>query len=1122
MEKFDPIDIEFLINSKELKVEAKKVKDEIHGIGEAAEKAAGKVGGKGGQWPGIGAPLKDAGDAAEKAGKKAGASKAQWNGLGNSINQISREIPAFTYSAQTGFLALSNNIPILADEIARLKAQNQALVASGQKGVPVWKQVVKGLLSWQTALSLGVAAITIFGPKLFEMIGNLFKGKEAIDEHKASVEALNKAYESSEYQKVIKDMMELRSMINLAKEGVIDKKVALEKYNDSMGEVYKKTDDLNEAERIMIEKAPAYIEAMLYKAAATQATADAAKRLAENQRKQSEVKDDIGALEPKIDPTPQKQSVVYGTGFTVPSQNEARKEMLAGLNKDLNELEEEATDIQSKSAKIVEDLNRKAAEISKAAGLNIFDDGKDKPGGNKLVNDRKKLLEKIADLDREYARKQLDRDAEELQALRDKFQKVRDLIEEFNKDPKNKGRKIDVSGLGVIQDNAEADLVYKQETRALKEELEKRKDLYREIEEYKATFGAEKAQDKYGEELREFETYAQNLKAVVAKNEEAFKAVQEGTATGGQIERVKLLKEASAQERRLQNQKYQDLLASLMSFEQQRNLVIEKYQAKRKELVEKGNLFEAEELDRQHQETLSKMDETYAKGTKEYRDLIRGVEGLSETAARAVVANARKMVQALLEAGRLSADSAREINQKINSLENSINSGESDKLQQIHSQVRQIAGAFYELGDAVGYFDEGLGDTLTTMGELTDVAGNAAMAVMNFSQGNIIGGITSTISAISGLFRIGAKSRESERKAREELLKINQRIEDGERRINEILRQRNIQRAREIELTLKGIEAQREALSLAQSQNQEEQTELLRQLQQSKFISGSHTEKYGGFLGIGRKTRVVNEYATMLGMTFEQIEALFEQGKLEGRAAELFEQLRDLRNEGEDINQMLSDLKNQAQEVFTGTTSSAIADSIIEGLRQGHDSFEDFAGDIEGMLQGAILNAIKYQTLEEPLKQLYEQFAQYAESEGELTEAEADAIRRQYQAQVQNALDQYEQWSQILDEDLMADEDTQKGLQGAIRREMTEETASELTGLFRGQYDITKRHFQLHERHFEIDQRNLEATRNIMQISSLIEQNTAATVVQLVYAVAELKTISKQTKSSQSSRDLGK
>ncbi len=66
-----------------------------------------------------------------------------WDGMGNAINQLTREFPAFSVSLQTGFLAISNNIPILVDQISRIRKENAALREEGLKGVPVWKQIAK-------------------------------------------------------------------------------------------------------------------------------------------------------------------------------------------------------------------------------------------------------------------------------------------------------------------------------------------------------------------------------------------------------------------------------------------------------------------------------------------------------------------------------------------------------------------------------------------------------------------------------------------------------------------------------------------------------------------------------------------------------------------------------------------------------------------------------------------------------------------------------------------------------------------------------------------------------------------------------------------------------------------
>src|SRR5690606_7968589 len=85
-----------------------------------------------------------------------------WNGMQHSINQMTRELPAFTYSVQTGFMALSNNIPIFVDELNKAAAANKALTAEGKKGVPVWKQLIGGIFHWQTGLSIGITLMTVY------------------------------------------------------------------------------------------------------------------------------------------------------------------------------------------------------------------------------------------------------------------------------------------------------------------------------------------------------------------------------------------------------------------------------------------------------------------------------------------------------------------------------------------------------------------------------------------------------------------------------------------------------------------------------------------------------------------------------------------------------------------------------------------------------------------------------------------------------------------------------------------------------------------------------------------------------------------------------------------------
>lgn len=103
-----------------------------------------------------------------------------WNGLNMSIQQIGRELPSLAVGWSTFFLAISNNLPILADEIKRARIHFEALKKSGQTATPVWKQVVSSIVSWQTALTVGVTLLTLYGDKLVKWISGLGKAEKAI------------------------------------------------------------------------------------------------------------------------------------------------------------------------------------------------------------------------------------------------------------------------------------------------------------------------------------------------------------------------------------------------------------------------------------------------------------------------------------------------------------------------------------------------------------------------------------------------------------------------------------------------------------------------------------------------------------------------------------------------------------------------------------------------------------------------------------------------------------------------------------------------------------------------------------------------------------------------------
>ena len=110
-----------------------------------------------------------------------------WNGLSFSVQQVARELPSLAVSANTFFLAISNNLPILVDEIAKARKEYAAFkaeIAAGNKDVkavaPVWQQLTKSLISWQTALVVGLTLLSVYGKEIISWISSLGKTAKAI------------------------------------------------------------------------------------------------------------------------------------------------------------------------------------------------------------------------------------------------------------------------------------------------------------------------------------------------------------------------------------------------------------------------------------------------------------------------------------------------------------------------------------------------------------------------------------------------------------------------------------------------------------------------------------------------------------------------------------------------------------------------------------------------------------------------------------------------------------------------------------------------------------------------------------------------------------------------------
>ena len=209
-----------------------------------------------------------------------------FNGLNTSVQQVVRELPSATMGLQMFFLAISNNLPILGDQIKMAKEANKAMKAMGQETTPVWKQLVKSLLSWQTAMIVGITLLTVYGKEIAAWAKQLFTGQRAAISTAEATEKLNEALEKSD-GRFSDNAMSMKRLAdewsNLKTEA--EKTDWIERNQSAFDQMGLSIRDVTAAEKAFVEYTPAVIEALK-----SRARAEAASELAKEKYKETFLK----------------------------------------------------------------------------------------------------------------------------------------------------------------------------------------------------------------------------------------------------------------------------------------------------------------------------------------------------------------------------------------------------------------------------------------------------------------------------------------------------------------------------------------------------------------------------------------------------------------------------------------------------------------------------------------------------------------------------------------------------------------------------------------------------------------------------------------------------------------
>lgn len=195
--------------------------------------------------------------------------QSAFNGLNVAVSQIVRELPSAAMGADMFFLAISDNIPMLVDEINKLREFNK----SSEQSVPILKQLGAAVFSWNSLISVGITLLTVYGKDIVSWIGNLFKGREAAMTMAEAQAEVNKqmAESSGSYGDQVAQLRALQLQWNQLGDDLKAKTEFVKKNQEAFHKLGVKINDTNDAERLLVERTDDFILALQARAKAAAA-----------------------------------------------------------------------------------------------------------------------------------------------------------------------------------------------------------------------------------------------------------------------------------------------------------------------------------------------------------------------------------------------------------------------------------------------------------------------------------------------------------------------------------------------------------------------------------------------------------------------------------------------------------------------------------------------------------------------------------------------------------------------------------------------------------------------------------------------------------------------------------
>lgn len=975
-----------------------------------------------------------------------------WNGLGFSVQQVARELPSLAVSANTFFLAISNNLPILVDEIAKARkeyATFKAELAAGNKDVkavaPVWQQLTKSLISWQTALVVGLTLLSVYGKDMINWINTLFRSSDAVDGMIVRMQNLSKVMKDGAKQSAAE-----RVKLDILYKATQDHTRSLKERNDAADELQRKY--------------PQYFGNLSNEAILAGNAATAYQSLTDNILKAAQARSAMKIIEDNYNKIYQLQKAINADTNWTNRNREKTKEgtasvtavigsSITGYTQTGEVLTEEAIEYNRRKKALKE--NTEAVNALKAANdalvksidVSAFVANNGTPLGTEDIDSLTDQQNKIAELMDKQALEQK-RSAEDMQMKIDEgrikamdegskktiaeielnFEKEMQAIDRQKEDllrkkiddarsiweanPENKGKTFDATGISLSDsENQGFNEMYKIQIAAFEKNLKEYQSLQK---------------DAWNEYYIEYGKYQEKRMAIMEKYDKQIAKAEEGS-----VEKATLT---------AQRKKELDDLD--------------------KELLDSSELWSKFFTDFSNRSSSS--IRSIIEDIQELIDYMNGVEGAqipdifkdNEKAVKAIndaMSNpaALKKFTSNLESSikkfKKMLDEDNPFKQISEGFKTKDSEGISKGFQGIASAAKELTGILEELGV----------ESDSTAGKVTSVLGNTASyaatgASVGGPWGAIIGG---AIGMATGLVGVLGADYSAYNKMKDEYASL---IDVWDILINKKKEYVNISY---------GDEARKAG---------EEAIDILNKKSQAKIDLGIERLNSGASAGshsIGvriRKSMTQNEwnqwdeFARSIGMDPDAIG-----GRLTGLFSLTGKQLSKLQEEAPtfwakldddvkgylqdiiDCNEEIENMKEQLKETMTGVSFDSFYDNFVSTLSDMDKDSQDFADDFENYLKNAILSNLVANKYRSKIEALYNDWANKSDSNGDgifdLTSSEADELRKAQQALAEEMIAERDAMAEVFGwtSSASSQESSKKGF-----ATMSQDSADELNGRF--------------------------------------------------------------------------